>query len=400
MTAQITRHEIPWGFKEIEYIISQLLSPPGKEELSALEEETAAHVGAEFAVSVPTCSQGIEWSIDLLTKPGAKIGIPRFSHPELPRLVRRIHRIPFIVDADPITRIITPERLEAVSGKVKLQAVVAAHLYGRPCDIHGLKQAAPLVPIIGDGAHALGAGTKGNMVGGMEHACSFSFRIGKPIVCDPGGIVTTNDKKLAMQLRERSGHVEMMSLHQALARIASVLAHLAVLRSPFFPLLVMPFFRLLDRAVPGLSEKYWTGRLGFPLQRETNPVNLHPLLAGLARLQLQTLDRRTASQVANARLIKARVTDFENINLPSIDDGCSFLSFPVHCNQSFEAVRILRSLGIDSRLDYITDLWAPDKDATIFFPPNHFRLSIPEVERVAKALEILDDNLSKKSIYH
>jgi dTDP-4-amino-4,6-dideoxygalactose transaminase len=85
----------------------------------------------------------------------------------------------------------------------KTSAILAVHLYGNPCDItalegiarrHGLK-------LIFDAAHAFGSAYRGKPIGLFGDAEVFSLSPTKLLVAGEGGLVTTNDAKLAAAVR-------------------------------------------------------------------------------------------------------------------------------------------------------------------------------------------------------
>jgi dTDP-4-amino-4,6-dideoxygalactose transaminase len=85
----------------------------------------------------------------------------------------------------------------------KTSAILAVHLYGNPCDIpalegiarrHGLK-------LIFDAAHAFGSAYRGKPIGSFGEAEVFSLSPTKLLVAGEGGLVTTNDAKLAAAVR-------------------------------------------------------------------------------------------------------------------------------------------------------------------------------------------------------
>ena len=110
---------------------------------------------------------------------------------------------PIPVEPDKQTYNIDPTRIEAaISPQTK--AIIVVHLYGQPADMdpinaiarkHGLK-------VIEDAAQAHGARYKGKRVGTLGDAAGFSFYPGKNLgAIGDGGAVTTNDDKLAENIR-------------------------------------------------------------------------------------------------------------------------------------------------------------------------------------------------------
>jgi dTDP-4-amino-4,6-dideoxygalactose transaminase len=82
-------------------------------------------------------------------------------------------------------------------------AVSATHVYGHPAEVEALEDLATAhaVPVVYDAAHALGSTRGGQPVGGFGTAEVFSLSPTKVVVAGEGGLVTTNDRALAEDLR-------------------------------------------------------------------------------------------------------------------------------------------------------------------------------------------------------
>ena len=71
------------------------------------------------------------------------------------------------------------------------------------CDVDGLKALGVKynIPVIEDGAHALGASWKGLPVGSLTEVAFFSTDHSKVINTLYGGMVTTNNKDIAQKIK-------------------------------------------------------------------------------------------------------------------------------------------------------------------------------------------------------
>jgi perosamine synthetase len=108
--------------------------------------------------------------------------------------------IPVFADVDPTTGNVTAETIAArLSDRTK--AIVVTHLFGRPCDMEPIVKLAESrkLPIIEDCAQAFLATYDGKPVGAFGAMGCFSLQQGKHITTGEGGLVTTNDAKLARQ---------------------------------------------------------------------------------------------------------------------------------------------------------------------------------------------------------
>ena len=110
---------------------------------------------------------------------------------------------PVLVEPDPATCLIDPERIEEkVTPRTK--AIMVVHLYGRAMDMTGVWEIAKRhgLKVIEDCAQAHGASFGGRSVGNLGDAGGFSFYPGKNLGClGDGGAVTTNDSALAEKIR-------------------------------------------------------------------------------------------------------------------------------------------------------------------------------------------------------
>ena len=117
--------------------------------------------------------------------------------------VSHIGATPVLVEPDPATRNLDPERI-AAAVTPRTKAILPTHLYGLPADIDPILQLAEKhgVVVIEDAAQAHGATYKGRRVGGHGHAVAWSFYPTKNLgAIGDAGAVTTNDPEIAARVR-------------------------------------------------------------------------------------------------------------------------------------------------------------------------------------------------------
>ena len=109
--------------------------------------------------------------------------------------------IPVFADVDPETYNVTAESIErCISPKTK--AIVVTHLFGNPCDMTAIVQLAEKhgLPIIEDCAQAFMARHADQDIGRLGTIGCFSFQQGKHITTGEGGLIITDDDKLARRM--------------------------------------------------------------------------------------------------------------------------------------------------------------------------------------------------------
>ena len=114
---------------------------------------------------------------------------------------------PVFVDSDPDTFLMDPNDLESkITEKTKV--ILVTHMYGAVCDMDPIISLAKKynLKILEDCAQChFGKDAKGRLAGTIGDVGSWSFENSKQLTCGDGGIVTTNDEKLATHIRKLGG---------------------------------------------------------------------------------------------------------------------------------------------------------------------------------------------------
>lgn len=109
---------------------------------------------------------------------------------------------PVFCDIDRTTHQLDPAAVEAVLTE-RTTGILAAHTWGRPCDIEGLTELAARrnLQLFFDAAPAYGASYHGMSIGNFGCAEILSFHATKVVNCGEGGAILTNDDELAAAAR-------------------------------------------------------------------------------------------------------------------------------------------------------------------------------------------------------
>jgi dTDP-4-amino-4,6-dideoxygalactose transaminase len=115
---------------------------------------------------------------------------------------------PVFVDCEPDSYNLDPNKLEAaITSRTK--AIVAVHLYGQSADLDRIKQVGlqHKIPVVEDCAQSHLAEYKGEKVGTLSAASSFSFYPGKNLgAYGEAGAAMTNDEQLAKKFKMIRDH--------------------------------------------------------------------------------------------------------------------------------------------------------------------------------------------------
>ncbi|MBM3357254.1 MAG: DegT/DnrJ/EryC1/StrS family aminotransferase [Betaproteobacteria bacterium] len=177
--------------------------------VEALEREVAAYCGVAHAIS---CASGTD-ALHLAVRaagigPGDEVITTAFTFIASAGAVSYTGARPVFVDIDPASLNLDPARVERAITK-RTRAILPVHLYGQPADLaplaalcghHGLK-------LIEDCAQSFGAEYGGRKSGAYGDAGCFSFYPSKNLgACGDGGMLVTNDEKIARSARVYRDH--------------------------------------------------------------------------------------------------------------------------------------------------------------------------------------------------
>lgn len=165
--------------------------------VAAFERAFAAAHGVQHGIATTSCTTALHLILAAMDiGPRDEIIVPAFTWVATANVVLYCGATPIFVDVDPATFNIDPAQ---IAGKVtpRTKAIIAVHLFGLCADVDAIAKAAPDIPIIEDAACAAGATHKGRHAGTLGLAAAFSFHPRKAITTGEGGMVTTNDARLA-----------------------------------------------------------------------------------------------------------------------------------------------------------------------------------------------------------
>jgi dTDP-4-amino-4,6-dideoxygalactose transaminase len=174
------------------------------QDVSRLEEEFASYCGAKYAIGVDSGLSALELSLRAYgIGAGHEVILPAHTFTATAAAITFTGATPVFVDVNPGTWVIDAEKIEgAITPRTK--AIIPVHLYGLPADMHmilGVAEKYNLV-VVEDACQAHGAMYKGYRTGSLGHAAGFSFYPTKNLGgCGDGGMVTTNDAKIAETVR-------------------------------------------------------------------------------------------------------------------------------------------------------------------------------------------------------
>ncbi len=192
--------------REKEYVLDCLestwISSNGKY-IDFFERKFAEFCGTKYGVSC--CNGTAALHLALLAfnvGPGDEIIVPTLTYVATANAVTYCGAKPIFVDSEPETWNIDPYKIEENITK-NTKGIIVVHLYGHPVDMDPVLEIAHRhgLFIIEDAAEAHGAEYKGQRVGTIGDIGTFSFYGNKIITTGEGGMIVTDNEKLAKRIR-------------------------------------------------------------------------------------------------------------------------------------------------------------------------------------------------------
>jgi dTDP-4-amino-4,6-dideoxygalactose transaminase len=174
---------------------------PGSK-VESFEKAFSEYHNAKYGIAVANGTVALELALETTGVGVGEVLVPAVTFIATASAVTEVGAVPIFVDINPETATMDPEDLEK-SVTERTKAVIIVHYGGYPADFDEIL---PIVKkhnlsLIEDCAHAHGTEWKGRKVGATGDMGGFSFQESKSIPAGEGGIVLTNDDKLAEKAR-------------------------------------------------------------------------------------------------------------------------------------------------------------------------------------------------------
>lgn len=193
---------------------SNWISSAGKY-IPVFEEKFAAECGCQYGTACANGTVALHLGLAALgIGPGDEVILPTFTMIATINAVAYTGATPVLVDSEPCTWNMD---VDQVADKItpKTKVIMPVHTYGHPVDMDPLMEMADKhgLFVLEDAAEAHGAEYKGRRAGGLGHAGGFSFYANKIITTGEGGMITTNDAKLAQLTQNLRDHAFSTERH-------------------------------------------------------------------------------------------------------------------------------------------------------------------------------------------
>ncbi|OGO03618.1 MAG: aminotransferase DegT [Chloroflexi bacterium RBG_13_53_26] len=192
--------------KELDYVADCLrtnwVSSMGKY-IAQFETQFASYCGCKHGVSTTNGTAALHLALASLgIGLGDEVIVPAFTMAASVFSIIYTGAKPVLVDSEPETWNLAVSKIEE-KVTTKTKAIMPVHIYGHPCDIDPIMQIAKRhgLSVVEDAAEAHGAWYKSRKAGGVGDVGCFSFYANKIITTGEGGMLVTNDDRIAERAR-------------------------------------------------------------------------------------------------------------------------------------------------------------------------------------------------------
>lgn len=177
------------------------------EQVEEFEAEFASTVGVDHAIAVSSGTAALHVAYLAVLDEGSEVLVPSMSHIATASMV-------LFADCEPVFCDVDERRytLDIASARERLTddttALTPVHLFGNACDVSELTTFAREhdLSLFWDASQAHGTTYDGVDIGGVDDVVTYSFYPTKNMTTTEGGMITTNDDKIAKRCRLLRSH--------------------------------------------------------------------------------------------------------------------------------------------------------------------------------------------------
>ena len=308
------------------------------------EKLVAARAQCRYGVAVNSGTSGLQLVMQALNiGPGDEVITTPFSFVASSNCILTVGAKPVFVDIDPVTLNMDPARIEAAITR-KTKAILAVETFGNPAHMDAYAQIAGKyeIALIEDCCEALGATFKGRPAGHFGRVGVFGFYPNKQITTGEGGMIVTDDVRIAEMCKSLRNQGRPLPASLAAAPPPATSAS-------------------LEQNVGGTPVGSWLRheRLGYNYR-------MSEINAALGVGQMRRLDEILLKRQEVANMYFARLGGNPHLILPTVRDGTSMSWFVF-------VVRLAPSYTIEERDRVIRGLRRQDIGTSDYFPCIHLQ---------------------------
>lgn len=199
----------------------------GGAQVQQFEAQAAAYFGVKHAIAVNSWTSGLIAAVGAIgLEPGDEIITTPWTMAATATAILHWNGIPVFADIDPETFNICPKSVEKLVTK-RTKAIFAVDIFGQTANMPALREIADRhgLKLLCDTAQSPGARTGDAYTGTLADIGGFSLNYHKHIHCGEGGVLVTNDDRLARRLCLIRNHAEAVVRTDDIDELSNMLGY-------------------------------------------------------------------------------------------------------------------------------------------------------------------------------
>lgn len=196
-------------------VLSAYIGAPGEgfmggPHVKAFEAKAASYFGVKHVVAVNSWTSGLIAAVGAIgIEPGDEIITTPWTMAATATAILHFNGIPVFADIDPVTFNIDPASVEKLISP-RTRAIMAVDIFGQSADMRALRALANKhgIKLLSDTAQAPGALQDNRYAGTLADIGGYSLNYHKHIHSGEGGVIVTEDDRLADRMRLIRNHAE------------------------------------------------------------------------------------------------------------------------------------------------------------------------------------------------
>ena len=291
-------------------VLSAFIGAPGEfflggPEVRAFEKKAADYFGVRHAITVNSWTSGLIAAVGAIgIEPGDEIITTPWTMSATAMAILHWNAIPIFADIDRRTFNLDPASVEKLIGP-NTRAIMAADIFGQSADMTALRRIADKhgCKLLTDTAQAPGSTTGNRFTGTLADIGGFSLNYHKHIHCGEGGVLVTDDDRMAERLQLIRNHAASVIKSDAPADLANMIGY---------------NFRIGE------------------------------IEAAIASVQLDKLESRVRSRQRAARQLDAGLSGLKGLTLPLVEPDGTHVYYVYGMELDVDALGITRQKVIDA----------------------------------------------------
>ncbi|MFA9476670.1 DegT/DnrJ/EryC1/StrS family aminotransferase [Phycisphaerales bacterium AB-hyl4] len=322
------------------------------------EQLVAERAGRQHGIAVSSGTAGLHLAMLALgVGPGDEVITTPFSFIASANCILMAGAVPVFVDIDPQSMNLDPARLEAAITP-KTKAIIAVEVFGNPRHMEKIEQIAQQheIPLVEDACEGMGGICHGRPVGNFGRVSVFGFYPNKQVTTGEGGMIVTDDSRLAEACRSLRNQGRPSGNYQSHGTL---------------------------------------NRGGVWLEHESLGYNyrLSEIAAGLGIAQMNRLDEMLDARRRVAGMYMRRLMDWDDLVIPTVEPNCEGdMSWFVY------VVRLNSSYGKTERDRIITGMRRHEVGASNYFPCIHLQPFYRQQHGFKKGDYPIAESISERTI--